>query len=211
MNQQLEKWETWPLWALGLSNGVNIALWYTLSMIGLDAPDLNMELPAFVNDLLPFVIIGGGVAAALSLDGVLIATLAGVRGGRRGWWSWTTIAGAGIFSAAIAYAIHSGDFREWAWLHMAQAGVLVLYNFHLSQPRKALQADENSVGSGSYQSKPDSIGVCKSCGESHATLTEYSACARRKRQLTDIPDPVSHAVSVVRQGETPRSTNGVNP
>jgi hypothetical protein len=139
--QPLEKWETWPLWALGLSNGLNIALWYVLSMARVQAPEVDIVVPGLVSAWLPWVIVIGGIAAAVSLDGVLIATIAGMRHGRRGLWSVLTIIGAAVFSGAIAYAVHAGVLNEVPILHVAQAAVLALYNLHLSQ-RKALQSDD---------------------------------------------------------------------
>lgn len=134
----LERWESWPLWAIGLSNGLNIALWFVLSMVRIQARELNITAPPLLNSVLPWLIVAGAVAAALSLDGVLIAAIAGARHGRVGLWTWATIGGAGVFSAAIAYAVHAGRLDDAPVLHIAQALVLVLYNLHLSQPRKDL-------------------------------------------------------------------------
>lgn len=130
---QLERWESWPLWALGLSNGLNIALWFILSMAQIEELSIPVYQP-LVN-VLPLIVVAGGIAAAVSLDGVLIATIAGTRHGRRGVWSWLTIVGACGFSAAIAYAVHDGSLDEQPALHVAQAVVLALYNLHLSQGR----------------------------------------------------------------------------
>ena len=132
----LERWESWPLWAIGLSNGLNIALWFVLSMVRVKAAELNITAPTLLNTVLPWLIVAGAVAAALSLDGVLIAAIAGARHGRVGLWTWATIVGAGVFSAAIAYTVHAGRLDDAPVLHIAQALVLVLYNLHLSQPRK---------------------------------------------------------------------------
>jgi len=154
--QPLEKWETWPLWALGLSNGLNIALWYVLSMARIKANEVSIVVPGLVSTWLPWVIVAGGVAAAVSLDGVLIATIAGMRHGRRGLWSVLTIIGAAVFSGAIAYAVHAGVLNEAPALHVAQAVVLALYNLHLSQ-RKALQsADGPASRSASLTAKDKS-------------------------------------------------------
>lgn len=148
----LERWESWPLWAIGLSNGLNIALWYVLSMVRIKAAELNIIAPALLNTVLPWLIFAGAIAAALSLDGVLIAAIAGARHGRAGMWTWATIVGAGVFSAAIAYTVHAGRLNDAPVLHIAQALVLVLYNLHLSQPRKGLT---HALGSGSRVSSED--------------------------------------------------------
>lgn len=141
----LERWESWPLWAIGLSNGLNIALWFVLSMVRIKAPELAVQAPALLNTVLPWLIVAGAVAAALSLDGVLIAAIAGARHGRVGLWTWATIVGAGVFSAAIAYTVHAGRLDDAPFLHIAQALVLVLYNLHLSQPRKGLTVNAGAA------------------------------------------------------------------
>jgi hypothetical protein len=131
-------WESWPLWALGLSNGLNIVLWYVLSMARVNSPELPIGILGALTDWLPLIVVAGGIAQALSLDGALIATIAGARHGRRGIWTWLTIVGAGLFSAAISYAVHSGRIDQLPILHVASAVNLVFYNMHLAQPRKAL-------------------------------------------------------------------------
>lgn len=203
---QLAPWETWPIWALGLSNGLNLAIWYVVSMLAIQAPGLLLRLPPFVNALLPLLIVAGAVATAISLDGVLVATLAGMRGGRRGAWSWLTIAGAGLFSGAIAWAVHSGQSDALPGLHVAQAVVLVLYNLHLSQPKTLDTEGAKPAGSVPSQSN----GVCKTCGGVHTRLSDYSACARQKRQLPVETDRLPRLVPVVRQADEAGSTDGVN-
>lgn len=139
----MESWESWPLWALGLSNGLNIVLWYVLSMSRVDSPELPIGVLGALAAWLPLIVVGGGVAQALSLDGALIATIAGARHGRRGVWTWLTIVGAGLFSAAISYAVHSGRIDQLPILHVASAVNLVFYNMHLAQPRKPLQPEQS--------------------------------------------------------------------
>lgn len=143
--KQLEGWESWPLWALGLSNGLNIVLWYVLSMTRVESPELPIGVLAALAAWLPLIVVAGGIAQALSLDGALIATIAGARHGRRGPWTWLTIFGAGLFSAAISYAVHSGRIDQLPILHVASAVNLVFYNMHLAQPRKVLQPDAGTA------------------------------------------------------------------
>lgn len=142
--KQLEGWESWPLWALGLSNGLNIVLWYVLSMTRVESPELPIIVAAGLATWLPLIVVAGGIAQALSLDGALIATIAGARHGRRGPWTWATIFGAGLFSAAISYAVHSDRIDQLPILHVASAVNLVFYNMHLAQPRKGLQPDNST-------------------------------------------------------------------
>lgn len=143
--KQLEGWESWPLWALGLSNGLNIVLWYVLSMTRVESPELPIGVLAALAAWLPLIVVAGGIAQALSLDGALIATIAGARHGRRGPWTWATIFGVGLFSAAISYAVHSGRIDQLPILHVASAVNLVFYNMHLAQPRKELTPEQITV------------------------------------------------------------------
>lgn len=190
----LEKWERWPIWALGLSNGLNIALWYILSMARIDAPELPIRVLEQLQAWLPLIVVAGGIAAAVSLDGVLIATIAGMRHGRRGLWSVVTIIGAAAFSAAIAYATHGGWLNDAPYLHTAQAAVLMLYNLHLSQ-RKVLQHETSVSPSASNDSRQlnddrqmraGSNGThidgfrCRSCGELFDNLEQI-----RQHRLAD--------------------------
>jgi len=141
----MERWESWPLWALGLSNGLNIVLWYVLSMARVDSPELPIGILGALSAWLPLIVVGGAIAQALSLDGALIATIAGARHGRVGIWTWATIVGAGLFSAAISYAVHSGKIDQLPGLHVASAVILILYNLHLAQPRKLLTAPSGAA------------------------------------------------------------------
>ena len=62
--------------------------------------------------MLPWLIgLGRLQPRSRSFDGVLIAAVAGARHGRVGLWTWATIVGAGVFSAAIAYTVHAGAAR----------------------------------------------------------------------------------------------------
>ena len=108
-------------------------------MARVQSPELPIGILGALAAWLPLIVVVGGVAQALSLDGALIATIAGARHGRRGAWTWATIFGAGLFSAAISYAVHSGRIDQLPILHVASAVNLVFYNMHLAQPRKPLQ------------------------------------------------------------------------
>jgi hypothetical protein len=216
MNEQqhLAKWETWPLWALGLSNGLNLCIWYVLSMLDVNTGTLYTSLPSYVRAFLPHLIVLGGLAAAGSLDGVLVATLAGVRAGRSGYWTWATLVAAAAFSALISYALHAGKIQEWPWLHMAMMAVMLPYNFHLSQPKKPLHDNQKPVGKPRKAANGQNTALlgdllsegftCSRCGQS-GFLTATEVKTHQKEGC------VSQPVSVVRQGEVAPYRNGVNP
>jgi hypothetical protein len=196
-------WESWPLWALGLSNGLNIVLWYVLSMTRVQSPELPIAVAYWLTAWLPLIVVAGGIAQALSLDGALIATIAGARHGRRGPWTWATIFGAGLFSAAISYAVHSRRIDQLPILHVASAVNLVFYNMHLAQPRKGLTppilTDDSPLGSAILaKNKPaavDRITIdlgdgfkCSQCSHVSETLADASKHARRVHKPTAASD-----------------------
>lgn len=202
MNREpLARWEAWPLWALGLSNGTNIALGFVLSMVRLRAPELRMTVLTQLVSVLPIIVVLAGIAAAISLDGVLIATIAGMRHGRSGVWSVLTIIGAALFSGAFAYALHADWLDQAPGLHVAQAVVLALYNLHLSQRRKPLQLEtdlhRNSIVDSNQESAiviatPHTNGThqdgvkCRSCGR-----VFESAQAVKAHRLDDCPGRIA--------------------
>jgi hypothetical protein len=195
--KEMEAWESGPLWALGLSNGLNIVLWYVLSMARIESPELPIGIFDWLPGWLPLIVAVGGIAQAAALDGALIATIAGARHGRRGIWTWLTIIGACLFSAAISYAVHSGNIDNLPGLHVASAIILGLYNAHLAQPRKALQSADQSQATGDHWQVRDKPPIalpetasqstiettaqtyrCRICGEPFEALTDVSKHAR---------------------------------
>lgn len=138
--EDLIGWERLPAFALGVSQGLNIFLWYIMS---LERVALNghtaVRVPEFVIDWLPLAVFVAAVAAAVSLDGTMIAAVVGSRNGREGPWTWITIAAAAIFSAGIALDVYGGNILPGAWLHIAQTAVLLCYMMHLRQRKKTLQ------------------------------------------------------------------------
>lgn len=202
--KHLESWESWPLWALGLSNGLNIVLWYVLSMARIESPELPIGILGALAAWLPLIVVLGGVAQALSLDGALIATIAGARHGRRGIWTWLTIIGAGLFSAAISYAVHSGKIDQLPALHVASAVNLVFYNLHLAQPRKPLHEDRSDLtivsnrsnGQGQIADLGHIDGFKCACGEMFPTLAAVKAHKKteclQSLKVAQLPDLTQH-------------------
>lgn len=132
---ELANWEQWPLAALFAANALNVFVLY----VPVD------EMPLTIQWLLPWVRVACGIAAALSLDGTLIAVTMGRRLGRTSVWSWATIVATGMFTAAVAWYVHHAVGPAAAVLFMAQAVILVLYGQHLAQPRKPLQDGASSA------------------------------------------------------------------
>lgn len=179
----LAGWEQWPLAALFLANALNIFLLY----VPIE------EMPGVVQSLIPWVRVACGIAAAASLEGTLIAVTMGRRHGRDSYWSWATMALASLFTAAVAYYIHSSIGVTAAVLFMAQAAVLFVYTQHLAQPRKPLQlADQRPSNSAErLQSLETAIVVPAAKSRDNVTtsarLRKCSRCGTaRFWSLTDI-------------------------
>lgn len=152
-------WERLPAIALGISQGLNIFLWYVMSLerVALHDGRAPARVPEFVVSLLPFAVFVAAIAAAVSLDGTMIATVLGSRNGRDGVWTWVTVVAAALFSAGIALDVYGGNVLPGAWLHIAQTAVLLCYMMHLRQRKKPLQAtagtasDLPASGASTYQ------------------------------------------------------------
>ena len=183
----LESWERWPLAALFLANALNVFLLYVPAD----------EMPNLVRGLLPWVRVFCGIAAAVSLEGTLIAVTMGRRHGRDSYWSWATMFAAAAFTAAVAYYVHHDVGLAAAGLFMAQAVVLFIYSQHLAQPRKALQSADTveltapkplgaPVLAKARAQSVDRVSVsvrdnfsCKVCGDRFQTLVDVSRHARK--------------------------------
>lgn len=218
-NDRLESWESWPAWALGISQGLNIFLWYVLSLekVSLGAGRVPMRIPEIVLDWLPIVVVIAAVAAAASLDGAMVATVAGSRVGRNGRWSWVAALAATVFSAGIALDIHGGGFVPGSWLHIAQPFVLFCYMMHLRQRRNALHNelrsasnDYNGSNGISSQSQSHRKGFrCALCGIERASLHELKEHRRYECPETIKTQSLHRDLAASMQGEIePASLNG---
>jgi hypothetical protein len=122
----LANWEKWPVAALFVASGLYIAEWYA---------GVRLALPAW---LMAWISTGGGLAAMLAVDGAMIATVAGMRAGRRGWWSYAAILVTAAFGGAVALVLHGAlPSMVGAWLHAGFVLTIAAYLLHLAQPRAA--------------------------------------------------------------------------
>lgn len=123
---ELTQWEQWPVVALMAAAGLNTALWY----IGASMPEGSAQV-------LPWLVVLAGIASVIAIDGALVATIAGIRQGRRGRWSYATISVTALFTALAALSAHQVLSRDAsAWLHGLFALTIVAYAMHLAQPRQ---------------------------------------------------------------------------
>jgi hypothetical protein len=120
----LERWEYVPAAALFVAAGLNTGLWY-----------VGPLMPDAVHDALPWLVTIVGVVAILAIDGSLIATIAGMRQGRRNRWSQANIFVTALFTALAALSAHSVLPYIGPALHALFAATIVTYAMHLEQPR----------------------------------------------------------------------------
>lgn len=126
MTDTLATWEKWPVGALVLAAGLNTALWYAGAL-----------LPAEARQALPWLVTLAAVASVVAIDGSLIATIAGMRDGRRSWWSVGNIVVTAVFTGLAALSAHRVlPEPAGAFLHGLFAATIVTYALHLAHPRQ---------------------------------------------------------------------------
>lgn len=133
MNETLYPWEKWPVAALFLAGGLYLMEWYAGSRLAI--PQAWMA----------FVSTAGGIAAMVAVDGAMIATVAGMRQGRRGVWSVLTILTTAAFAGGVALVLH-GALPPWvgAWLHVGFVATIACYLLHLAQSCRTVDASRAS-------------------------------------------------------------------
>lgn len=207
-------WERLPAIALGISQGLNIFLWYVMSLerVALHDGRAPARVPEFVVSLLPIAVFVAAIAAAVSLDGTMIATVLGSRNGRDGVWTWVTVVAAALFSAGIALDVYGGNVLPGAWLHIAQTAVLLCYMMHLRQPRKDLQSNNQGLttvtnrvnANGQIEDLGHIKGFKCACGEIFPTLNAVKAhkqinCSQTFK-VASLPDLTQHKDAASQNG-----------
>jgi DNA-binding transcriptional regulator YiaG len=119
MTDKLHMWEKAPIVGLFLAQGLYVWRWY----VG-DA----LATPAWVLAL-------AGIAAVAAIDGAMVATVAGMRQGRRSRASVAAIVVTAGFGAAVALDLYGALALVSAWLHAGFALTIVCYLLHLAHPR----------------------------------------------------------------------------
>lgn len=119
----MHRWEKWPVAALFIAQGLYVMEWYA---------GTRLAIPVW---LMAWIATFGGLAAFVAIDGAMVATVAGMRAGRRGRWSVAAIVVTALFGALVALSLH-GALPAWfdAWLHAGFAATITTYLLHLAQP-----------------------------------------------------------------------------
>lgn len=122
MTDTLHSWEKWPVAALFLASGLYLFEWYAGS---------RLAIPWAMD----YISTAGGIAAMIAVDGAMIATVAGMRQGRRSVWSVAAILTTALFAGGVALVLH-GALPSWvgAWLHAGFVATIAAYLLHLAQP-----------------------------------------------------------------------------
>lgn len=122
----LNTWEKWPVGALVGAAGLNTAIWYV-------GASLTGPLQFFTQLMITLA----AVASVVAIDGALIATIAGMREGRRSKWSAANIVVTSLFTGLAALSAHDVLPNIGGALHGLFALTIVTYAMHLAQPRSA--------------------------------------------------------------------------
>lgn len=161
---QLQPWEKWPIWLLMGANGVMIFHWFA-------KPYLN----EWWDWLLSLLYVAGGFAAAVAIDGAMVATTMGRRAGRNGFWSHVAAIVATAFGASVALDLH-GAWDVGAWIHAGFALLIFTYLQHLAQIRRTLEQASHSAEQRPYDLEQTPITV----GQFTFTVRELAVLVEQK-------------------------------
>jgi hypothetical protein len=118
-------WEKLPIVGLFAAQGLYVWRWYV-------GPEITP---------LALVVMLAGIAAVAAIDGAMVATVAGMRQGRRSKASYAAIVVTAAFGAAVALDLYGAIMLVSAWLHAGFALTIVCYLLHLAAPRASVAHD----------------------------------------------------------------------
>jgi hypothetical protein len=118
-------WEKLPIVGLFAAQGLYVWRWYV-------GPEITP---------LALVVMLAGIAAVAAIDGAMVATVAGMRQGRRSKASYAAIVVTASFGAAVALDLYGAIMLVSAWLHAGFALTIVCYLLHLAAPRASVAHD----------------------------------------------------------------------
>jgi hypothetical protein len=118
-------WEKLPIVGLFAAQGLYVWRWYV-------GPEITP---------LTLVVMLAGIAAVAAIDGAMVATVAGMRQGRRSKASYAAIVVTASFGAAVALDLYGAIMLVSAWLHAGFALTIVCYLLHLAAPRASVAHD----------------------------------------------------------------------
>ena len=116
----LRRWEKAPVIGLFAAQGAYVWRWY----VG-DAA----TMPAIVVAI-------AGICAVAAIDGAMVATVMGMRQGRRSRASVAAIVVTAMFGALVALDLYGAVGGISAWLHAGFALTIVCYLLHLAAPMR---------------------------------------------------------------------------
>jgi pimeloyl-ACP methyl ester carboxylesterase len=140
------------------------------------------------------------ILQAAAFDLVAIATVMGMRQGRRGKWSMATAVASALVSAAIALDV--AGVLAMPWLHAANALIVLAFTLHLLTPRKSTRTSElrRLVGrlvTATRQARQERDSVRQALtGRDSLVASLQAELTAARHELTRRPPPVT--VEVVR-------------
>jgi hypothetical protein len=120
---------------VALSSAVSGAVFNVfLYGIGATLATAGQGTPLFI------VRVGAAILQAAAFDLVAIATVMGMRNGRRSSWSMLTAVASALVSAAIALDV--AGVLAMPWLHAANALIVLAFTLHLLTPPRSTRAPQ---------------------------------------------------------------------
>jgi hypothetical protein len=180
-------WEKLPIVGLFAAQGLYVWRWYV-------GPEITP---------LALVVMLAGIAAVAAIDGAMVATVAGMRQGRRSRASYAAIVVTASFGAAVALDLYGAIMLVSAWLHAGFALTIVCYLLHLAAPR-ATSAQERAVDAQTEQALAQ---LEQALAQAHAERAQVEALYTQMRDdLAQEQADVAHLEARCAQTEQALAT-----
>ena len=175
---RLARYEYLPVAGLVTAQGLYVWKWYVAAL-----------MPPQATASLPWLSVLAGVAAVIAIDGALLATIVGVRSGRRSRWSYAVIAIAVTFGALVALDLY-GAVSFGAWLHAGFAALFGAYMLHLMQSREPMiaAAQYDAVCAELREVRDELAQVAQSVEVERITVRNHALPVRQLAQLVGVPE-----------------------
>jgi uncharacterized membrane protein len=181
---KLEVWEKAPVIGLFAAQGLYVWQWYT-----------HFDPHAWI-------VMAAGVAAVAAIDGAMVATVAGMRAGRRSKASVAAIVVTALFGALVALDLYGAVGGISAWLHAGFALTIVCYLLHLAAPRGVSRDALTQAQVLATQAASDAAQWRDALTQAEAALTQHAETAAQAQAERDaLASQVDAAVRRLTQTE----------
>jgi len=179
---KLTWWEKLPILGMMTAQGAYVWQWYVGGVLA---------LPVAVVAL-------AGAFAVAAIDGAMVATVMGMRAGRRSPASYATIVVTAAFGAFVALDLYGAVPSMSAWLHAGFAATIVCYLLHLQAPRRISVAAEERAA----QAEREAAHAALALAQAEADAAQWrEALALAEDRATQSEEQAAQLREVAAQAE----------